>query len=267
MPSQNPRKPFPAWRLINGVKNASDGDLEASSESCEYWSWFFGGLVVFGIAAEVVIGICHPAYDSVWGKWGSTLANALVVLGVAGEIQFSRMGFRRDQELKRRSDKVVAEANARAAMAEQRAADANLELARMKAPRSLSAEQQGRMVVKLAAYTDTPFNIGTILNDTEVFRFEAQLETVLASANRQQINWIGGDVVLNRPGKPVIGLISATDLTAGAYREKAETLGRAAVALADALNEEGIAAKAEIVGDAFINKNRDVVHIVIGRKT
>jgi hypothetical protein len=115
--------PF-AWRLPNGIKGASDEDLESSGDVCEIWSWICGGLVVLGVFTEAAIAWFHPPYDSPWEQWGSTLANAAVVLGVAGEIQFSMMAFRRDKELKRRSDERVAEANNIAAQAIKDAATA-----------------------------------------------------------------------------------------------------------------------------------------------
>jgi hypothetical protein len=101
--------PF-AWRLPNGIKSASDRELELSGDACERLSWVCGGVVAVGVLAEVAIAWCHPPYDSFWEHWGSVIANGVVMLGVAGEVQFSRMAFRRDKELKRRSDDKVSEA-------------------------------------------------------------------------------------------------------------------------------------------------------------
>ena len=96
--------PF-AWRLPKGIKSASDEALELSGDACEALSWRCGGIVAIGVLAEVAIAFFHPPYDSFWEQWGSVVANAVVMLGVAGEVQFSMMAFRRDKELKRRSDK------------------------------------------------------------------------------------------------------------------------------------------------------------------
>jgi hypothetical protein len=144
MPSQNPRKAFPLWYLPNGTKNASDGELELSGESCERWGWRCGALVVIGLIAEVAIAWSHPSYNSFCERWGSVLADALVTIGVAGEILFSRMAFRRDKELKRRSDEKVAESNERAATALQRAEEerhARIKLESQLLPRELTQEQ------------------------------------------------------------------------------------------------------------------------------
>jgi hypothetical protein len=108
MPIQNPTNPFPAWRLPNGIINASDGDLERSIGSCERWAWVGGGFVIVGVAAEVGIAAYHPPYDSWIEQWGSAIANSLVAIGVALEIMFSRMAGLRQDELRRRSNEQAA---------------------------------------------------------------------------------------------------------------------------------------------------------------
>lgn len=106
--------------------NATEAELEASSESCERWGWRCGGLVVVAIAAEVLIAAFNLPYGSFFERWGNVLAGALIALGVAGEIMFARMGHSRQSELSRRSN--------------DKLADANRKLASL-APRSLSKEQ------------------------------------------------------------------------------------------------------------------------------
>jgi hypothetical protein len=110
MPNQNPRKPFAAWRLPNGIMKATEEELAASVESCETWAWGCGGLVVVGLLAELALAILHPPYDSVWERWVPIIGNALIALGVAGEILFARMGFARQSELQRVTDKLLSEA-------------------------------------------------------------------------------------------------------------------------------------------------------------
>jgi hypothetical protein len=67
-------------------------------------------LVVLGVIGELVLAIVHPEYDSFWGIWGSAMADALIALGVAGEILFARMAFTRQSELQRRSAADLAKA-------------------------------------------------------------------------------------------------------------------------------------------------------------
>jgi hypothetical protein len=128
-PARKPFKPFPAWRLPKGIIKASDSELEKSIESCERWEWFGGGLVVVGVIAEVVIAVMHPPYDSFMEQWGSSVANSLVAIGVALEIKLGQMAGLRQNELKRRSDEKVGEANIRAAEAELRTEQLRSELA------------------------------------------------------------------------------------------------------------------------------------------
>lgn len=144
-PIKNPRSnSFPAWRLTNDVMKASDAALKDAGESCERWGGGSAALVVIGVLAEVAIAAYHPQYDSFLEQWGSTLANVLVAIGVAAEVQFGRMGRRRDAELQRRSNDKLGAAEKIAAEASERAERADLsrvELETKLLPRMLSQEQ------------------------------------------------------------------------------------------------------------------------------
>jgi hypothetical protein len=144
MPNQNPRNPFPAWRLPKGMIKASQEELEKSIESCERWEWFGGVLVFIGVAAAVAIAGIHPKYDSFLEQWGSAIADGLVAAGVAIEIKFGQMAGLRQHELKRRSDIIVGNANIRAAEALQKAEEehhARVKLEAQLSPRTLTKEQ------------------------------------------------------------------------------------------------------------------------------
>jgi len=145
MPNQKPRSnAFPAWRLVNGVMNATEKELEESGESCERWGGYGAGIVVLGVIAEVAIAAFHPPYDSFLEQWGSTVANSLVAFGIAVEVQFGRMGHRRQSELQRRSNDKVSAATKNAGEANERAAKADLARAKLESrlqPRSLNQEQ------------------------------------------------------------------------------------------------------------------------------
>src|SRR5579862_4796185 len=133
-PSQKLRDDlFPPWRLKYGIKNASDDELEASSEACETWAWRSGGLLMAGLLIELAIACIHPTYDSFWERYGGVIATAFVVVGVGAELRFGRMGKIRDDELRLRSNEEVMEASERARLAEHGAGLANerAELARL----------------------------------------------------------------------------------------------------------------------------------------
>ena len=50
--------------------NATDCELELSSESCERWGWLCGGIIVAGVVAEVVIAAVESAIQLILGTVG-----------------------------------------------------------------------------------------------------------------------------------------------------------------------------------------------------
>ena len=186
MPTQNPRNPFPAWRLPNGMIKASDDELEKSIESCERWEWFGGGLVVFGLAASVAIAAIHPKYDSFLEQWGSVIADGLVAIGVVIEIKFGQMAGLRQSELKRRSDILVAEANKHASEANERASEANVRAAfamfgleKLKGPRHFPVERRQAIVDLLKPFSGIRFKLSSLPQDSETAAFVSQLRDIL----------------------------------------------------------------------------------------
>jgi hypothetical protein len=174
MPIQKPRKPFPAWRLPKGMIKAADAELGNSIESCERWEWFGGGLVVVGVVAAVVIAAIHPKYDSFMEQWGSAIADGLVAIGVAVEIKFGQMAGLRQSELKRRSDIEIARAKVRAHKAEQRAMEAELEAAKVRAQfswRALTAPQVEKIALALGRVTGATVTLMYVQNDPESATF------------------------------------------------------------------------------------------------
>ena len=131
---------FPLWRLPNGTINATDQELEGASSSCEGWGLGCAALVVFGVAAELVIAGFHPAYDSFLEQWGSAAANALIALGIVGEVLFSRKDARIQTELRDRSNRRLAVAINDAAEANTRAAEAELQARRLSGPRMVDVQ-------------------------------------------------------------------------------------------------------------------------------
>ena len=161
----------------------------------------------------------------------------------------------------------ASEAAERAAEAEQRAAEANLELARMKAPRTLRPDQQEHVIATLKPFAGTQFDVGLVQGDAEAAEFMSVMEAVLQAAGWTQIDWVGGDIVMTRQGKPRAGLVTATNVVIAVNPENSSTLGNAAATLSSALNLEGIATRAGTSGAGFLNGNAGAVHILVGRKT
>jgi len=191
--------PLP-WRLPNGIKNASDGELESSSEVCEEWSWICGGAVVLGVLAEVAIAWCHPLYDSFWERWGSVIADGVVMLGVAGEVQFSMMVFRRDKELKRRSDEKVANANKIAAQATKDAADARertAEIEKLTAWRHISAVARSAIAEAIrpnATMLDIQLEFEN--GSPEAFSYAREIGALFRASGVEKIQFVGNSFII-----------------------------------------------------------------------
>src|ERR1039457_3644083 len=124
MPNQKKRLSF-AWRLKNGVRNATDNELDVAVSACEKNAIYCGGLVVFGLLVEVFLAVKHPPYDSFFGQWGAVVADSLVAVGVLGEVLFSARGSRCQSELQHRSNVKLSDAIREAGLARAEAATAN----------------------------------------------------------------------------------------------------------------------------------------------
>lgn len=94
-------------------------------------------------------------------------------------------------------------AMARAAEAERRAAQARLELAKYKAPRSISPEQQKVMAESLKAFPGTPFDFSVL--GAESVTIMQQIADALELAGWSRKPWSGGGILRNIPGKPPAG--------------------------------------------------------------
>jgi len=195
-PIQNPPNPFPVWRLKSGVKNATNIQLEMAEESCELWGWTCAGILIAGLIVECFLAGFDPPHASFWGRWGGLLADCLVVIGVAGEIQFARMGSRRQGELTRRVKKQLGEANERAATAELTAENLKAQFAW----RSISDEVGQKLVSALSAYNGA-VTIEYVSNDPEAQYFALALKHVFSSAE-----WQVGMMSQTIPSRLVFGL-------------------------------------------------------------
>jgi hypothetical protein len=206
MPTKKARKlPLPAWYLPKGTIYATKNQLEEASSSCELWGVGCGGLVVIAVIAEFVLATLHPPYDSPSERWGSAVADALIALGIVGEVSFSIWDGRIQTELRNRSNKRVeaaertlAEATDRlaqvefdngylgekTAQAEERTVAAEAETARLKAAfgwRSLSDRNAAKLVNALRGKLVT-VGITHMQNDPESQNFSWQLCQMFESA-------------------------------------------------------------------------------------
>lgn len=196
-------------------------------------------------------------------------AGALIVNNRLNSIQTKELGdfklnFEKEQQKTAVAQKEAAEAKATAesfrlsvAQADERAAEANLALAKFKQPRTLTLEQQDRIVSKIKAFPNQPFAVYGA-DDQESIDLTNILGHVLARAtwNVQQPD---SDIVVGK-----IGMLVATGVRAEIAPSRVPELSGAAEAFASALSVEGIPCK--VVAEPFREKNPRIIHIVIGKK-
>src|SRR2546425_932936 len=110
--------------------NRTDQNLKDAIASNEKSALWFAGAVVFGLVLEVVFAAAfHGPPETFLSHWGPVGADIIVALGVAGEVWFGRKSRIDSEELTRRSEERLAEANRSAAAAHERAAGLEKEAA------------------------------------------------------------------------------------------------------------------------------------------
>lgn len=173
-------------------------------------------------------------------------ANALIFFGVWGELAFERIA-------KRYGDRLVTEANARAA-------EAQLELARLKAPRSLDEAKRKEVSEKMRLFAGMQFDLAVAPGDSEAAMLADQIEGALAAASLAKIGWIDMG-----PFGPERFPITGETFVAGVVIAGTDSAITGAVrSLASALRDNGIAAAVDFrnAGSA----NAAAIHVMIGRK-
>jgi Tfp pilus assembly protein PilX len=123
----------------------------------------------------------------------------LVLLGTIIAIWTGGIRERFADERMSNNETETARAKADAAQADAHAAEVNLELAKLKAPRTLGGEQQSRLVSKLKPFAGQTFSL-KVVADTEPISLMSMIETVLASAGWVNIPSQIGDVQVGGAG-------------------------------------------------------------------
>jgi hypothetical protein len=125
------------------------------------------------------------------------------------------------------------EAKARAAVAEQKAAEAQLALERFKAPRILKQDQQARIAEKLKAFAGVVYDAGVgPKGDPEPLYILRSIHAALLLANWNHIAWTAGGETYTEPGMPPIGLTMVANVIVDVHPDRWEKYGTAATALA-----------------------------------
>jgi hypothetical protein len=101
------------WRRLAGtadITEATDDELRASSASGEQWETRCVWAVIGGLVLEAALAFWHPPYGSMLGRWGVFTTDAMIALGVFGELRLSHRVRVLQGELDRRSSERLAEA-------------------------------------------------------------------------------------------------------------------------------------------------------------
>ena len=169
------------------------------------------------------------------------------------------------EELKLDSEKAkegIAIANQIAAEANARAEEAKLELAKFRAPRSLTEKQRAKIVADLKKFSGTVFDISA--SDNEGLEFAVVIADALIKAGWTCRNWADGGIGINLPGRPYIaGTVFAKGLV---IQIRDPSLSKARDALVNTLK---LVAPEGLVGRDAISPNdpnRNVMHIIVGTK-
>jgi hypothetical protein len=193
---------------------------------------------------------------------------ALIVVGTYGVFKFGSIKEHLSDERISANEAQTARANADAELAKRetialklRAADAELQLAKFKAPRNLTSEQQKSVAMAIQSFSGQKYCalVPPAGTDTEILW--TSLDAALTSAG-----WLRIDPPGLMVGNPPAGVAinAAPGVYIGVAPSRRVQIGPAAQALVKALDSEGIIAQAGL--DAEAEKDAGTIRIVIGLK-
>jgi hypothetical protein len=227
--------------------------LETATRALDIANLVLIGSLALGIAAAVVIVWMGNVKESHWAFERKLSQQRLAQLGSETE----------------RAARVVEAAKAREAVKPAEAAKVaeppRVNLAHVKAPRTLSPEQQERIAAKLRSFAGKRFDAALVVGDKEAEALLKSIESALTTAGWVEIEWKGSPIVLNRAGRPPAGDISLTGVHIQIHPEQATEFEGAVATFASALIAEGIDAKVD--GNLGVpNHNPNAVHVLIGKQ-
>ncbi len=219
------------------------------------------GLLAFSLL--VVAGLIGESVKR-WLAWHRVFA-ILVIVGVAGELFADGAIFLSSSRLEILQETENANLRKKTADALERAANAELALAKFRAPRTLSSEQQAKITGEMKQFSGTPFVFG-VFQEPEALALLTQVDDILIAAGWVEQEWkSGGDVVYAHQGRPNIGNTFVTGVYVQADNSYAADFGPIVAKLALLLSDAGIDAKPE-VGRMAPNTNNDAIKILVGQK-
>jgi len=207
--------------------------LETALARLDIWLQIFGAMVAIGIVGEVGVGLRHWVLNR----------------------QLQTIQHIEDQA----HEQNIAEANVRAAKAQEEAAKANLELEKIKAPRTISPQEQTEIITALKPFSGTPYEL-LVGTDSESTNFMKIIQSILNHAGWVQVATVGIGVA---GSNPLIGIT----LNSGVYIEidasKLPVWQAAISKLVELLKAKNITAQGNA---ARTGVDPNSVHVHIGKK-
>jgi hypothetical protein len=116
---------------------------------------------------------------------------------------------------------------------------------------------------RLRGFAGTNFDTAA-MQDSEPMTLLVQIEDALLAAQWVQVDWKGGPMQLDRPGRHDAGIIAASGVVVQVDAQKLSQFGSAVRALVSVLKAENIDASANVVLNP--SSTTDAIHIAVGRK-
>jgi hypothetical protein len=199
--------------------------------------------------------------------WLVTAGAISASLGGVSAIMFRRYNHQlvalteqRNTQEKQASDRAIADAGVRAKEAEARAAEATLELAKFKAPRALTSEQQNEISAALKFFAGTPFDF-SVQTDHESVALMAQIGAALENAGWKRQASVA-TIVYTPIGKPPAAVVVYQGLQIGIAESRRNDFTPPTLALENALMRAGL----EVTAAAASNVGPEAIHIMVGSK-
>jgi len=193
--------------------------------------------------------------------WGEVEHWAFLAVVVALAIEFAalKLGAPHKEKIENARELGIADAN-------RRAKEAELALAKFRAPRLPTETQLSLLIERISPFAGTKFDVGHATEDREQWDFLWRLEPALTKAGWTHVDWLGGIVFRknNWPGNHLYGAMAVINVSIELSPNSQTLLMPAAESLVAALRE--IEIEATIADFNNSSANTDAVHLLVGPK-
>jgi hypothetical protein len=208
-------------------------------------------------------GLSIPFWETVF-KAATIAALVLGGLGISAAFISAWVGYELTDIVQKDADRRIAEADARSKEAQARSDEANahaleaqLELEKLKAPRSFTPEQQARLIEKLKPLAGQKYS-PSVAGDPEAVTFHKLLERVLDSAGWVRVPSQLGDIQIDGAG-----IVYGVGVRVHIHKDASLDFVNRATLVTSALEAEGVAAIPQRNPEL---KEIDVINITTGTK-